>query len=168
MRNGTLSRLPTSIGTLRERIVRSLVPVALALAASVPVAACGPDADPYCAEGDMSEWIGTFTAEAFWIEDGWSVKEIQVNFRTDNAFYIYLPDDSFNPENGKVVYSLPLDPKKLTGRKVILLPNAGVTTMKLRSYVLCQGIRGDYEFVFTWSGTPKVGDPVDFKLQVAK
>lgn len=162
------SRLAPSKSPVYARLVKKLAPLALVAAAILPAAACSPDADPYCADGDMSEWISTMTAWSNWIKDGQANMQIQVNFRTDNSTFIYLPDDAFYPENGRVIYSLPLDPQKLTGRKVILQPDPGVTTATLRSYVLCQGIRGNYEFVFTWKGTPKEGDPVDVKLQVSK
>ncbi|MFO0588715.1 MAG: hypothetical protein U0441_14290 [Polyangiaceae bacterium] len=168
MRNGSLSRLPTSNATLRARLVRSVFPLALAAAAIVPVAACSPEADPYCADGDMSEWIGTLKVSAFWIEDGWSTKQIEVHYNSTNLAYIFFPEDGWNPENGKVIYARPIDPQHEKGRMLVVQPNTGVTSMKLRAYVLCQGIRGDYQITLTWTGTPKVGDPVDFKLEVAQ
>lgn len=168
------SRLAPSKSPVVARLVKRLAPLALIAAAILPTAACSDDTDPYCADGDMSDWITTLSASAVWIKDGQARLLIQVNFDTNNGAFIFLPDDAFFPEDSRVLYSLPVfgigahGEQVMRGRKVILLPDTGVSTAGLSSYVLCQGIRGDYKFAFTWAGTPKEGDPIDVKLQVNK
>ena len=63
---------------------------------------------------------------------------------------------------------MPNDMKAGEAKKLVLLPDKGVTTMSVRAPVVCQGIREDYVVVLTWSGTPEVGDPVDAKVAPAQ
>ncbi len=149
-------------------VARTPALLALAFAAALASAGCGPDADPYCADGDATEWLTTFTLKAEWIEDGWSVKHIQLIIDTKNQYYLHLPDDLWSPEGGRVVIAMPNDMKAGEAKKLVLLPDKGVTTMSVRAPVVCQGIREDYVVVLTWSGTPEVGDPVDAKVAPAQ
>lgn len=152
----------------RRAVARTPALFALALAATLAGAGCGIEADPYCADGDVTEWITTFTAKAEWIEDGWSVKHIQLVVDTTNPYYLHLPDDLWSPKGGRVVIAMPNDMKAGEAKKLILLPDKGLTTMSVRAPFVCQGIRAEYEVVLTWSGTPNVGDPVDAKVAPAQ
>lgn len=161
MRQERPSRLPIS-----ESRLRKLSPLALLGALALSGAACGPEADPYCADGDIDTWLTTFKVDATWIEDGYSVPQIQLVVDTDNETFLHLPDDAWAPASGRVISALPLNPQAGEAKKVILLPDSGVTTMSVRAPVFCQGIREDYEVVLTWTA-PKIGAPVDWKLAPA-
>jgi hypothetical protein len=170
MRQERPLRLPISDNHARGALARLRKAAPLALLAALAVAsaaACGPAADPYCADGDIKEWITTLSVTAVWVEDGWSVKQIQLIVDTNNEAFLHLPDDQWSPTSGRVVSALPADPREGEAKKVILLPDAGVQAMSVRAPVICQGISQDYEVVLTWTGTPKWGDPVAWKLAPA-
>lgn len=170
MRQERPSRLPTSDNHAHGALARLRRAAPLALLAALAVtsaAACGPETDPYCAEGDINDWITTLSVKTVWVEDGWSVKQIQLIVDTNNEAFLHLPDDQWAPTSGRVVSALPADTKKGEAKKVILLPDTGVQSMSVRAPVICQGISQDYEIVFTWTGAPKWGEPVAWKLAPA-